>query len=99
MLRLLNSLVINSSSRPKETELGMSVDIDQVVSQTDVGVLQKHLKTITYGNLDREPHVSHVHDSGGSETGQGLPVGSAVTAVVKPLPGITQILAHRWLIL
>lgn len=30
------------------------VDIDQVVSQLDVGVLQKYLRTTIYSNLDRE---------------------------------------------
>lgn len=31
-----------------------NVDIDQVVSQLDVGVLQKYFQTTIYSNLDRE---------------------------------------------
>lgn len=50
----LNQLKFNSRRKKLKRECLQHVDIDQVVSQLDVGVLQKHLKMTIYSNLDRE---------------------------------------------
>lgn len=50
----LNQFKFNSRRKKLKRECLQHVDIDQVVSQLDVGVLQKHLRMTIYSNLDRE---------------------------------------------
>lgn len=44
----------NTHRKKLNRECLLQVDIDQVVSQNDVGVLQKYLRTVVSCNLDRE---------------------------------------------
>lgn len=50
----LNQFKFNLRRKKLNRECLQHVDIDQVVSQQDVGVLQKHLKITINSNLDRE---------------------------------------------
>lgn len=49
-----NQFKFNTHRKKLNRECLQHVDIDQVVSQNDVGVLQKYLRTTVSCNLDRE---------------------------------------------